>query len=493
MRHEVLHGVVHLRLVGLVGELIQVNRNAVVRNNRAVAEAAEVMEHVDAGRNAESVVLRDGQILVGRHRDAVLHVPIGALKAVPRNTREIVGGHEIEQGNASLGILGLRVDNVLALAAVHIAKAILRVGAQARQGDEGLEVALGLVELGVRAHRHPAGNVEHILAGLQVLLIDVGGHREGVGIEQASLVGLVVEAHRSPEDALGIGELVVLKRGGVDRGNAEHTAGRLDQVDALLRPKAEGEDPLAPALACAEPGAAAVGLEAVSRLRLERDELLEDVEEILVIAFELRIAGFLVQIPADVMAAGRHGAVVPGALAHTPQVHIAVGAIGSHTLRFDHHSAGGIVESVGGILLKVGLKVQSGIGLDQHRELLRGIGQHENVGQIAASHESRELRRPVSLRQSRQVQVDIKGFLHILGDRVASQAVRLAAADKGNDVKRDALRKLGFLSAVSGIAGIAGIGGRRSAACGSSLAGIVAGGQAADHGDSEGCCDQSKR
>ena len=193
------------------------------------------------------------------------------------------------------------------------------------------------------------------------------------------------------------------------------------------------------------------------------------------------------------MAAGRHGAVVPGALAHTPQVHIAVGAVGGQALRFDHQGAGGIVESVGGILLKVGLKVQSGIGLDQHRELLRGIGQHENVGQIAASHESRELRRPVSLRQSRQVQVDIKGFLHILGDRVASQAVRLAAADKGNDVKRDALRKLGFLSAVSGIAGIAGIGGRRSAACGSSLAGIVAGGQAADHGDSEGCCDQSKR
>ena len=122
---------VQLCFVCLVGELIQIDRNVSRRLDRTVAEAAEVMEHIHAGFHSQSVVLGYGQILVGRHGDTVLHVPVLAFQAVPSDAGEFISGNEIEQGDTSLRIFRLRVDNILTLTAVHVAEAILRVAAQA--------------------------------------------------------------------------------------------------------------------------------------------------------------------------------------------------------------------------------------------------------------------------------------------------------------------------------------------------------------------------
>ena len=46
MGDKILHGIVHLFIQRLLGELIQINGNTIVRINCSVAEAAEMMVNI---------------------------------------------------------------------------------------------------------------------------------------------------------------------------------------------------------------------------------------------------------------------------------------------------------------------------------------------------------------------------------------------------------------------------------------------------------------
>ena len=262
-------------------------------------------------------------------------------------------GHEVKQSHASFRIFRSGAYHILSLAPVHVTESVLGINAHRRDGDEGFQIALCLVELRICIGGHPAGIIEHVLSGLQIFLIHVGLLREGVGIEQASLVRLVHELDRSPEIAVGIRQLVAVNGSGIHGGDRQRESRGLDQSCALLRSHTKDEEPLAPVLPVSKPASDSVGLLSVSRLRLQIHHGLHHIQHILVKVLKLGIARFLVQIPSDIVSAGRHGTVVPGSLAHSPEIKVSVRTVGRRGIRRDHQLARRIAGCIGCVLLQV--------------------------------------------------------------------------------------------------------------------------------------------
>ena len=315
------------------------------------------MIYVHARLYAKGIVLCHRQIFVCGNGFSVFHIPEVPFQTVPRYSGEIMCRYEVKQGNASLRILRCGTYNILPLTAVHISKSGFRISTHRGKGDEGLQIALCLVELSVCIGGHPTGIIEHILSGLQIFLIHVRLLREGIGIKQSPLVCLVHELDCSPVVSVGIRQLVAVNGSGIHTGNRQSKSGGLNQSGPLLRSHSKNKEPLSPILSVSKPASQSIRLLSVGRLRLQINHGLHHIQHVLVEVLKLGIARFLIQIPSDVMPTGGYGAVIPGSLAHSPEIKVSVRTVSRHSVSRNHQLSSGIAGCIRCVLLQIGRQV----------------------------------------------------------------------------------------------------------------------------------------